>query len=117
MSWSEDGLVVATNENVYLVHKRMEATSKDAELWSTSALRVDQFTYDEWPEQPLATVEDFSVGEEQSDSIAVSALWSPSGVGMHRRCVLGVLTSNLLFSIWETNGFDRGWRRTCSTLR
>ncbi|KAK5088671.1 hypothetical protein LTR64_004242 [Lithohypha guttulata] len=86
--------------------------SKDAEPWSTSALRVDQFTYDEWPEQPLATVEDFSVGEEQSDSVAVSALWSSSGVGMHRRCVLGVLTSNLLFSIWETNGFDRGWRRT-----
>lgn len=53
-----------------------------------------------------------SLGEEQSDSIVISLAWSPPGLSLHRRSALAVLTSNLLLSIWETDGNSGSWRRT-----
>ena len=48
----------------------------------------------------MAKFEDFSIGEEQTESAASALAWSPPGIGRHGRCALAVLTSNLLLSIW-----------------
>lgn len=112
LTWSDEGLAVAAGANVYLVNKPDNGFSRDGSVCPTTIIRVDQFTHAEWPEQPLATIKDLSLGEEQSDSAVVSLAWSPPGLGIHRRSVLAVLTSNLLLSLWETDGSLSGWQRT-----
>lgn len=116
LSWAEEGIAVAAGANVYLVSQLNNGSYQfiGAEgACSTKVLRVDQFSHTEWPELPLATVQDLSLGEEQTDSTVVALSWSPPGLGVHRRCVLAVLTSNLLLSLWETDGSRNGWQRTC----
>ena len=77
-------------------------------------LRVNRFTFAEWPVQPLAPFANLSIGEEQSESRAVMLAWSPPGLAKHGRCVLAVLTSNLLLSVWASPSDpadERSWRR------
>lgn len=53
----------------------------------------------------------FSIGEEQSLSHATSLGWSAPGLAAYRRCMLGILTSNFLLSLWgTTDGADK-WAR------
>jgi len=109
LTWCEEGLAVAGGENVHIV-----GGFANGEKQSTvNTIRVDQFDYRQWPEQSLATIQDLSIGEEQSNSVVVALAWSPPGPGIHYRSVLAVLTSNLLLSIWETDGSQRNWQRTC----
>jgi len=115
LTWSEDGLAVAGGQNVYVVDRafnKSQTPSPGYTKWSTTAIRTDQFDQSDWPEQDLATLGHLSVGEEQSESVVVGVSWSPPGLGIHRRSVLAVLTSNLILSIWETDGSQRGWQRT-----
>lgn len=106
LHWGEDGIVIAAQQNVQLLVEGVKG-------WKVESLRVNLFSEQEWPHRKLAPISRMSVGEELSDSHVVSARYSPSGVGIHRRAVLTVLTSNLLLSIWETDGSNQGWRRTC----
>lgn len=112
MRWSEDGLAVAIGGHISLIHRKHDAKSNRAEEWTSTNIRVDMFTQEEWPERSLRSIRTFSIGAEQSESTVIALSWSTCGIGIHRRYVLGVLTSNLLLSIWETNGFEQGWRRT-----
>lgn len=112
LQWSEDGLAVAAGSNVSLICRKQDTKSAEGASWVNTNIRTDLFTQDEWPEHSITTINSFSIGEEQSDSTVVALSWSTNGIGLHRRYVLGVLTSNLLLSIWETNGSDQGWRRT-----
>ncbi|KAJ9660173.1 hypothetical protein H2198_002679 [Neophaeococcomyces mojaviensis] len=109
LAWSEEGLALAGGENIHIVKVGANSDKQSA----ISTFRVDQFNNQEWPEQGLATFQHFSVGEEQSNSVVVALAWSPPGLGIHHRPVLAVLTSNLLLSLWETDGSQRNWRRTC----
>ena len=43
------------------------------------------------------------LGEEQSITMVVACAWSPAGLGLHRRSVLAVLTTNHLLSLWQSN--------------
>lgn len=43
----------------------------------------------------------FSIGREQSLSHVVALSWSPPGLARYRRCLLAVLTANLLLSFYE----------------
>ena len=55
-----------------------------------------------------------SIGEEQSEGYCTAIAWSPPGLGRHRRCVLAVLTSNHVLSIWECVGKSANaedWKR------
>jgi len=116
LAWSDDGLAVAGGQNVYILKRVLDNAqhiSQSITKWSSIAVRTDQFSHDEWPEQNLAALHHLSVGEEQSESVVVGLSWSPPGLGFHRRSVLAVLTSNLILSIWETDGSQRGWQRTC----
>ena len=82
--------------------------------WVHVHLRVNLFTFEEWPPQEPASLEDLSIGEEQSVSTVTNLSWSEPGLAKHGRSVLTVLTSNLLLSLWES-GSDPGeassWRR------
>ena len=106
LHWGEDGIVVAAQHNVQFL-------AAGSNGWKVDSLRVNLFSETEWPLQKLSPISQLSVGEEQSESHVVAAQYSPSGVGIHRRAVLTVLTSNLLLSIWETDRSSQGWRRTC----
>ena len=77
-------------------------------------LRVNRFTYAEWPVQDLTRMADLSIGEEQSESRALALAWSPPGLARHHRCALAVLTSNLLLSLWSPSSdpvLVRSWQR------
>ena len=67
-------------------------------------LLINQFSTKEWPYLERASFPCFSIGEEQSDSHVIALAWSPPGLARNGRCALGILTSNLLFSIWDTEG-------------
>lgn len=70
------------------------------EPWLHVHVRVNVFSYSEWKNLKLRSLAEFSIGEEQSDSLAVAVEWSPPGLAKHDRCALAVLTTNLLLSIW-----------------
>ena len=113
LAWSEDGLAIATDQTVHLIPNNKLKSLQNSVNTRIDTIRVDQFDYEEWPEYSLATTSNVSIGEEQSDSTVVALAWSPPGLGIHRTCVLSVLTSNLVLSFWESNGSHAGWRRTC----
>ena len=66
-------------------------------------IRTNVFTGDEWPFQEPIAFNDFSIGEEQSISTVIALSWSPPSLGKNKRCVLAVLTSNLVLSLWASN--------------
>ncbi|KAI1629257.1 transcription factor IIIC subunit delta N-term-domain-containing protein [Exophiala viscosa] len=116
LSWSEHDLAVAAGEVVHILTPRDVLSPQEdpgQKQWHKFTLRVNQFEQAEWPYQELANIKHVSFGEEISDSTIVSLAWSPPGVGLHRRSVLAVLTSNLVLSIWETDGRLGMWKRTC----
>ncbi|KIX03391.1 uncharacterized protein Z518_06943 [Rhinocladiella mackenziei CBS 650.93] len=115
VSWSGEGLAVAAGEVVHILTPRDTSHSLEApghKRWHTFTLRVNQFDPSEWPFLPMAPLGHFSIGEELSESPVVSLAWSPSGLGLYRRSVLAILTSNLVLSFWETNGRLGVWQRT-----
>ena len=116
ITWSSEDLAVATGEVVHILTRRNASESRGVpghRDWHTFVLRVNQFEFSDWPTQSLATLKHFSIGEELSDSHVAAIEWSPSGLGLYRRSVLAILTSNLILSFWETNGKLGEWKRTC----
>lgn len=116
ITWSSEDLAVATGEVVHILTPRHSSKLRGVpghRQWHTFTLRVNQFELSEWPMQTLATLNQFSIGEELSDSHIAALAWSPAGLGLYRRSVLAVLTSNLILSFWETNGKLGEWKRTC----
>lgn len=91
-----------------------ERTSSDTGTaggqWHFSRFRINLFTASEWPVIYPQDRQTFSLGAEQSNSTVVGLKWSPSGLGRHRRCVLSVLTSNLMLSFYEPAGPGK-WTR------
>ncbi|KIW24140.1 uncharacterized protein PV07_09872 [Cladophialophora immunda] len=115
LTWSPEDLAVAAGELVHILTPRDASRSlgdPGHRLWHTFTLRVNQFDPSEWPYQDLATITHFSVGEELSESTVVSLSWSPPGLGIYRRSVLAILTSNLILSLWESSGRLGVWQRT-----
>lgn len=53
----------------------------------------------------------FSIGEEQSESHVISLSWSPPGLAAYGHCVLGVLTSGLILSLWQSTDGRAQWTR------
>lgn len=53
----------------------------------------------------------FSIGEEQSESHVISLSWSPPGLAAYGHCVLGVLTSGLVLSLWQATDGRAQWTR------
>ncbi|RMZ88265.1 hypothetical protein DV736_g4503, partial [Chaetothyriales sp. CBS 134916] len=107
LAWGGEHLAVSAGDTVHILTPAYTNES----FWHTESVRVNRFSELEWPHQELAALGDLSIGEEQSESRAVSLAWSPPGLGLHKRSVLAVLTSNLVLSLWESNGKPGTWRR------
>ena len=115
LAWADDYLAVATGESIHILalpYLRDQA-NLGYSYQLTDTIRVNQFTEEEWPIVDLAPLNTLSLGEEQSQSSVCSLAWSPVGIGIHKRHVLAVLTTNLLLSIWESTGKPGSWRRVC----
>lgn len=81
--------------------------------WTSTKVRTNVFTHQEWKVMMPTGRDEFSIGAEQSQSSVSQLAWSYQGLGLHRRCVLAVLTSNLLLSLYEADGQRRTWSRVC----
>jgi hypothetical protein len=81
--------------------------------WTSTKVRTNVFTHQEWKVMMPTGRDEFSIGAEQSQSTVSQLSWSHQGLGLHRRCVLAVLTSNLLLSLYEADGQRRTWSRVC----
>ena len=79
--------------------------------WDSSRFRANVFTINEWPTIDPQDRQTLSIGAEQSLSTVVGLAWSPPGLARHRRCTLGVLTSNLVLSLFEPVGPQGKWQR------
>ena len=131
ISCSSDGdLAVAGGEFVHLLTPKQPAkdrSTKDPKSnrighphFDITTIRINVFSKSEWPNQTTAPFADASIGEEQSQCTVSALSWSPPGLGVHRRSVLAILTSNLILSLWESIEWDRTstgtvakWDRTC----
>jgi Transcription factor IIIC subunit delta N-term len=79
--------------------------------WTRAKVRANVFANKEWKTEWPSDRDSFSIGAEQSLSSVAALAWSHQGLGLHRRCVLAVLTSNLLLSLYEADGQRRTWSR------
>lgn len=117
VAWEAEDIAIAAGEFVHLLTPTDASLSRPANLptpqWHNYTIRVNQFNPSEWPQLTPATTTDLSIGEEQSDSTVIALSWSHAGLGRYTRSVLSVLTSNLILSLWETNGSPGVWQRTC----
>ena len=92
-------------------HSEYDSGQSPINNWHSSRFRVNVFTNNEWPTIDPQNRDNFSLGAEQSISTVVALAWSPPGLSKFRRCVLAVLTSNLLVSLYEPVGFQGKWTR------
>lgn len=84
-------------------------------LWHHVRVRVNSFTLQEHPALMPLSFHDWSIGEEISSNNVVALSWSSTGLNAQKRAALGVLTSNLLLSIWESTSKPQmasSWTRT-----
>lgn len=111
LAWSSDGeLAVAAGEEVYFLISQVG----NPDPWIHVRITVNHFTTKEWSWQELASFKDMSIGEEQARATVTALEWSPPGLAKHGRCVLAVLTSNLILSLWasDSNPTDlESWKR------
>ena len=121
LTWSADGeLAVAAGEFLEIYFPKLTVQEgyfppKSAfDQWDIVKLRINKYTTNEVPELELSSTRILSLGEEQSNGSISSLKWSPPGLGRYGRSVLGLLSSNLILSIWASN-LDRtdndDWRR------
>ncbi|PWY75331.1 hypothetical protein BO94DRAFT_589134 [Aspergillus sclerotioniger CBS 115572] len=119
LSWSADGeLAIAAGEYIQILTPKNTVDQAEYDPgqspinnWHSSRFRVNVFTNNEWPTIDPQNRDNFSLGAEQSISTVVALAWSPPGLSKFRRCVLAVLTSNLLVSLYEPVGFQGKWTR------
>ncbi|KAL9580502.1 MAG: hypothetical protein Q9203_006276 [Teloschistes exilis] len=108
LAWSADGeLAIGAGEFVHLLiprrnYVRSRLHAFDLDPWVHIAFRINSFTVDEWPTQPLSDLDNFSIGEEQSLGTVVALSWSTLTLAKHRRFVLAILTSNHVLSLWAS---------------
>ncbi|KAL3263397.1 hypothetical protein ABHI18_001786 [Aspergillus niger] len=119
LSWSEDGeLAIAAGDYIQILTPKNAAerlghdpNQSPINNWHSARFRVNVFTNNEWPTIYPQNRDNFSLGAEQSLSNVVALAWSPPGLAKYRRCVLAVLTSNLLLSLYEPVGSQGKWTR------
>jgi len=104
VAWSADNIVaVAVTGKMELQLPRYSRVGS-TDRWTSLSIDVSSFTHDEIPLLDPAPWSSFDVGEELSDKSVISHAWSPPGLGRHGACVLAVLTSNHVLSLWSYSG-------------
>jgi len=83
-------------------------------------LSASTYDHDEVPLQLPLPWKVFSNGEELSERHINGLAWSPHGLGKHGSCLLAVLTSNHVLSLWECSGrleIKDDWKRSVMVNR
>lgn len=116
LSWSSDNIIaVAGGDQIGILSPRLQGPGPNGTHWNSITFRANAFTTDEAPLlHPLAFA-NFSPGEELSLRHVQALAWSPPGLGRFRHCVLAVLNTNHVLSIWECDGradISANWKRT-----
>ena len=116
LSWSEDNIIaIAGGEQIGILTPRLHGPGPNGSLWDSTLFKANAFTAAEVPRLEPLTSSNWSAGEELSLRHVHSLQWSPPGLGRFRHCVIAVLTSNHVLSIWECNGkstVSGDWKRT-----
>ena len=115
LSWSKDNLIaVGGGDSIAIFSPRFKEPGVDGTYWAYAVFKANAFTAKEIPlSDPLSLV-NFSVGEELSLRNVQALEWSSPGLASHGRCVLAVLSSNHVLSIWECDGrpdLGSNWKR------
>jgi len=105
VAWSKDNIIaVAGGEQIAILSPRLKDSGPDDLHWDDCLIKVNAYTISENPVlDPLSSAH-FSVGEELSIRHVLSLQWSSPGFGQNGRCVLAVLTTDHVLSIWECEG-------------
>ena len=115
ITWSKDNLIaVAAGESVGIFSPLLHEPGPNGEPWRDILFKSNAFTLDEIPRSNPLTFQNFSPGEELSLRHVQALEWSSPGLARYNRCVLAVLSSNHVLSIWEHDGRpDDGtkWKR------
>jgi hypothetical protein len=111
VDWSEDAdLAISGGDSVMILIPKYNS----AKQWDHIRFHTDIFTAEDHAIEPLPDLDDFSISEESLNNSVVALSWSPQGLAKHQRCVLGVLTSNHVLSIYASEGNPRdvaSWKR------
>lgn len=105
LSWSADSeLAIGLGEEVDILIPKISLdptnTTPEEGKWQRVRLVTNQFPESELPLLEPLPWESFCLGEEQSSSNVITLAWAPPGLAKYKRCVLGVLTSNYVLSLW-----------------
>ncbi|KAI9780963.1 MAG: putative zinc transporter msc2 [Geoglossum umbratile] len=126
MSWSADGdIAIAAGDCVQImspkpIYKALYAKRANRTIqthytdqWELSSFKASDFS-EEAQEFGHAGFDIFSIGEEQSAASVSCISWSPPGIARYRRCILAVLSTTHILSLFESPSSGLlfgGWRR------
>ena len=102
VKWSANSEVaVAIRENITIFIPKLSFDFaqchdlEDASQWHKIEIEVNIFSWKEFPLFHPSRLDDFSIGEEQSQSFVEAIEWSAPGMGKLGQCVLAVLTTKI----------------------
>ena len=116
LAWSRDNIIaVAGGDQIAILSPRLKKISDpDGLSWDHVIVKVNAFTPVELPLVHPSTSANLSIGEELSIRHVLALRWSSSGIGRYGRCVLALLTTDHVLSIWECEGRPNArddWKR------
>ncbi|KAF1820848.1 uncharacterized protein K489DRAFT_44707 [Dissoconium aciculare CBS 342.82] len=106
VQWSADNrIAVLGGESIAILTPRLSKDhNSSGSFWNTTIIKINGFTTAEIPRcLPLPDVH-WSPGEELSINTAHAAAWSHIGPGKYGACILAILTTNHVVSIWAADG-------------
>lgn len=115
LRWSSDNIIaVGGGDQIGILTPRLQGPGPDGTFWNSTYFKANAFTSEEAPLLQPLTFTNFSPGEELSNRHVQALEWSPLGLARFGQCVLAVLSSNHVLSLWECDGrADAGsnWKR------
>jgi hypothetical protein len=115
LSWSADNLIaVGGGESIAVLVPRLDTKGPNNLQWDTITQRISLFSTIEIPVLEPSSSVDWSLAEELSLRHVASLKWSSPGLGQFNTCVLAVLHSNHVLTLWECVGqpnIKDKWRR------
>ena len=116
LSWSSDNIIaVGGGDQIGILTPRLKAPGPNGTLWNSTVFKANGFTAAKVPLLHPLTFDNFSAGEELSLRHVHALEWSPPGLGRFRQCILAVLSSNHILSLWESDGkadVAGNWKRS-----
>ena len=115
IKWSHDNqLAIAGGERIAILSPCLKGPAADGTYWDKAIFRANSFTSHEVPRADPPSFANSSVGEELSTWQVQALEWSSPGPARHGGCLLAVLTTNHVLSIWECEGraeVASNWKR------